>query len=164
MEERWIWHYKSQFGDLFATFSEQALHRLHWHPPTDPTLLSAQKHPSPAVHALAQAVQNQLEEYGRGSRHHFELPMHLEGRPFQKQVWQSLLSIPYGATCPYSELARMVHKPLAVRAVATAVGQNPICLLLPCHRVIRSDGTIGGYSGGVEAKRLLLALEGNTLA
>lgn len=85
-----------------------------------------------------------------------------DGTPFQKEVWHALCRIPRGTTVTYAELARMIRKPRAVRAVANAVGANPLAPLVPCHRVVRSDGTLGGYSakGGIRTKRALLESEG----
>ncbi len=89
----------------------------------------------------------------------------LSGTPFQKKVWKSLLEIPKGKTVTYKELAKKIGKPKAVRAVANAVGANPIIIEIPCHRVVRSDGSLGGYSGrgGIVAKRKLLVSEGVTI-
>ncbi|MFZ3011789.1 MAG: methylated-DNA--[protein]-cysteine S-methyltransferase [Minisyncoccia bacterium] len=86
----------------------------------------------------------------------------LKGTSFQKKVWKMLLKIPRGRTITYKELAKEIRKPKAVRAIANAVGKNPIPIIIPCHRVIRSDGTLGGYSGkgGVKTKRALLKKEG----
>lgn len=86
----------------------------------------------------------------------------LKGTDFQKKVWRALLEIPKGKTITYKELAKKINKPKAIRAVANAVGANPITIKIPCHRVIRSDGSLGGYSGkgGVKTKRALLEKEG----
>ncbi|MDE2399797.1 MAG: MGMT family protein [Patescibacteria group bacterium] len=86
----------------------------------------------------------------------------LQGTPFQKTVWGALLKIPKGKTVTYKELAKSIGKPSAIRAVANAVGKNPMAPFIPCHRVVRSDGTLGGYSakGGIKAKRALLVKEG----
>jgi methylated-DNA-[protein]-cysteine S-methyltransferase len=86
----------------------------------------------------------------------------LKGSPFQKKVWQALLKIPKGKTLSYKDLAKKIGKPRAVRAVGNAVGRNPCAPYIPCHRVVRSDGTLGGYSGkgGVKTKRVLLIKEG----
>ncbi len=86
----------------------------------------------------------------------------LKGTPFQKKVWKELLKIKKGSVVTYTELAKRVGKPLAVRAVANAVGVNPVTVMIPCHRVVRSDGTLGGYSGkgGIKTKRELLCKEG----
>lgn len=102
----------------------------------------------------------QLEEYFDGDRKEFDLPLELSGSAFQKDVWLSLAQIPYGETVSYAELAMMVGRPTAFRAVGQANGANPIPIVLPCHRVIASGGTLGGYGGGLETKRRLLTLEG----
>jgi methylated-DNA-[protein]-cysteine S-methyltransferase len=108
---------------------------------------------------LSRAV-TQLEEYFAGKRTEFDLPLELEGTAFQKDVWMTLAEIPYGKTISYAELASMVGRPSAFRAVGQANGANPIPIVLPCHRVIASGGGIGGYGGGLDMKRRLLALEG----
>jgi methylated-DNA-[protein]-cysteine S-methyltransferase len=101
----------------------------------------------------------QLDEYFAKRRRRFDLPLALSGTDFQKQVWTALAEIPYGETISYAELARWVGRPLAFRAAGQANGANPIPVILPCHRVIAADGTIGGYGGGLPTKRLLLDLE-----
>lgn len=105
------------------------------------------------------AAIRELDEYFAGRRTSFTLPVEPEGTPFQRAVWQELTRIPYGTTISYKELARRLHRPTAVRAVARAVGQNPLSIFLPCHRVIGTDGSLTGYAGGLEAKRFLLRLE-----
>ena len=102
----------------------------------------------------------QLAEYFAGKRTEFDLPLELEGTQFQSDVWLSLAEIPYGKTISYAELASMVGRPSAFRAVGQANGANPIPIVLPCHRVIASGGGIGGYGGGLDMKRQLLAIEG----
>jgi methylated-DNA-[protein]-cysteine S-methyltransferase len=102
----------------------------------------------------------QLKEYFSGHRRRFDLPLDLRGTDFQKLCWQELLKIPYGGTRSYAEIARAIGNPLAVRAVGLANGQNPIAIIVPCHRVIGSDGSLTGYGGGLETKRRLLELEG----
>jgi methylated-DNA-[protein]-cysteine S-methyltransferase len=101
----------------------------------------------------------QLDEYFAKKRTTFDLPLSLSGTEFQEQVWLALAEIPYGETISYAELARWVGRPQAFRAVGQANGANPIPVILPCHRVIAADGTIGGYGGGLPMKRVLLALE-----
>ena len=103
----------------------------------------------------------QLEEYFAGERTEFDLPMDLDGTPFQQAVWAELSRIPYGETISYGELARRVGRPRGPRAVGQANGKNPIAIVVPCHRVVASNG-IGGYGGGLTVKRALLALEGIT--
>jgi methylated-DNA-[protein]-cysteine S-methyltransferase len=101
----------------------------------------------------------QLEEYFAHERTEFDIPMELDGTSFQKEVWAELSRIPYGDTISYGELARRVGRPKAPRAVGQANGRNPIAIIVPCHRVLASNG-IGGYGGGLPMKRALLALEG----
>jgi methylated-DNA-[protein]-cysteine S-methyltransferase len=102
----------------------------------------------------------QLEEYFAGKRRLFDLPLELSGTPFQRDVWTTLAEIPYGETVSYAELAAMVGRPTAFRAVGQANGAHPIPIVLPCHRVVASGGRIGGYGGGLPVKRKLLTLEG----
>jgi O-6-methylguanine DNA methyltransferase len=101
----------------------------------------------------------QVVEYLEGKRSDFDLPLDLRGTPFQRSVWNALLEIPYGVTRSYADVARAVRNPNAVRAVGTANGTNPIPLVVPCHRVIATGGKLGGYGGGLDLKRRLLAME-----
>jgi methylated-DNA-[protein]-cysteine S-methyltransferase len=105
----------------------------------------------------------QLDEYFAGRRRSFDLPVDLAGSPFQRRVWEALRAIPYGETISYGELARRVHPSASPRAVGTANGRNPVCVIVPCHRVIGADGSLTGYAGGLERKRLLLDLESGVL-
>jgi len=113
----------------------------------------------PGKSALVGALRRQLDEYFAGRRREFELPLAHPGTPFQEKVWNALLRIPYGATRSYQDVAREVGHPRTVRAVGTANGMNRICILVPCHRVLNSNGDLGGYGGGLWRKRLLLELE-----
>ncbi len=106
------------------------------------------------------AARQQIDEYFAGIRQVFSLPIGFSGSEFQNKVWETLQSIPYGNTLSYASLAQKVGRPAAVRAVANAVGANPISILVPCHRIIGSNGSLTGYAGGLSAKRLLLQLEG----
>jgi methylated-DNA-[protein]-cysteine S-methyltransferase len=104
----------------------------------------------------------QLDEYFTGTRTRFELPLDLQGgTAFQQSVWQALLSIPPGGTTSYGALSRSVGQAAAVRAVGAAVGRNPVSIVVPCHRVLGSDGSLTGYAGGLERKEALLRLEAN---
>ena len=103
---------------------------------------------------------SQLGEYFAGKRREFALPLAPVGTEFQLRVWNALRSIPYGAVRNYADIARAIGQPGAARAVGQANGCNPLPIVIPCHRVIASDGTIGGYSGGLAIKHRLLALEG----
>jgi methylated-DNA-[protein]-cysteine S-methyltransferase len=107
---------------------------------------------------FAEAVR-QLDAYFAGRLRQFDLPLAPKGTAFQQRVWQALLDIPYGETVSYGELARRISRPSAVRAVGAANGQNPLSIVIPCHRVIGSDGRLVGYGGGLPAKSALLALE-----
>jgi methylated-DNA-[protein]-cysteine S-methyltransferase len=101
----------------------------------------------------------QLEEYFRGRRQSFDLPLALVGTPFQVAVWTQLAAIPYGRTVSYREVARRVGRETATRAVGAAVGANALSIVVPCHRVVGQDGSLTGYGGGLHHKRWLLALE-----
>lgn len=105
-------------------------------------------------------VIRQLEAYFAGKLEQFELPLSPEGTDFQLTVWEALRSIPYGETISYGELAERIENPKAVRAVGGANGKNPIAIIIPCHRVIGSDGTLTGFGGGLPIKEALLTLEG----
>lgn len=111
-----------------------------------------------------QAVMRQLDGYFAGTRRDFDLPLAPEGTPFQLRVWEALRTIPYGRTWSYRELAAAVGNVQAVRAVGLANGRNPLPIVIPCHRVIGSDGSLTGYGGGLPVKRALLALERRVLA
>lgn len=108
---------------------------------------------------VLEATCTQLNGYFDGRRQEFSLPLLLCGTEFQKQVWQELLTIPYGTTVSYAELARRIGRPKSVRALANAVGANPIGIIVPCHRIIGSDGSLTGYAGGLDAKAYLLQSE-----
>lgn len=107
-------------------------------------------------------VVEQLAEYFSGSRTRFDVPLDLVGTPFQRAVWTALLAIPYGETVSYGELARVLGRPTAARAVGLANGHNPISIIVPCHRVVGSGGSLTGYGGGIARKRHLLDFEAQT--
>ena len=104
-------------------------------------------------------VMRQLNAYFAGELREFEIPLLMLGTEFQKRVWKTLQTIPYGETMSYGELAKKIGDPKAVRAVGAANGQNPIPIIVPCHRVIGSDGSLTGFGGGLENKKKLLELE-----
>lgn len=112
---------------------------------------------------VSNETRRQLEEYFAGNRKAFSIPLHPVGTDFQLRVWNALLNIPYGATMSYSQIAAGIGRPEAVRAVAGAIGANGISILIPCHRVIGSNRSLTGYAGGLEAKRMLLEIEGKRL-
>ena len=111
------------------------------------------------VEPLQQAVQ-ELQRYFAGEKLAFSCPLDLQGTPFQISVWQALKDIPYGETRSYAEIAQATGCPAAVRAVGAANGANPVAIIVPCHRVIGSNGTLTGYGGGLPTKSWLLSLEG----
>jgi methylated-DNA-[protein]-cysteine S-methyltransferase len=104
-------------------------------------------------------VRRQMDEYFAGTRQEFDLQLNAHGSGFQKRVWAALLEIPYGETASYGQIARQLGSPDAARAVGLANGQNPISIIVPCHRVIGADGSLTGYGGGLPAKQFLLSLE-----
>ena len=110
--------------------------------------------------ALLDEAENQLREYFEGQRKSFDLPLSLHGTPFQLAVWDALREIPYGQTRSYGDIARQLGKSGAARAVGMANYRNPICIFVPCHRVIGADGSLIGYAGGLDKKEALLKLEG----
>jgi len=112
-----------------------------------------------AAHAMQHYVR-ELEEYFAGQRRAFSFPLDLRGTDFQRACWQALLQIPYGETRSYADIARAVGRPQGFRAVGMANNRNPVAIVVPCHRVIASDGTLCGYGGGLDIKRKLLQLEG----
>ncbi len=104
-------------------------------------------------------AKREIQEYFDGKRRTFETPLAMQGTVFQNLVWETLRGIPYGETLSYTELAKKIDKPSAFRAVAQANAQNPLAIIVPCHRVINADGELGGYSAGLERKSWLLAFE-----
>lgn len=117
------------------------------------------------THPILTETERQLGEYFVGYRKHFALTLDMRGTPFQKEVWQALLAIPFGQIRTYGQLARQLGNPTATRAVGAANARNPISIIVPCHRVIGSSGKLTGFAGGLETKERLLHLEqsGTTL-
>lgn len=113
-----------------------------------------------ANHHAEKAV-DQLRDYFAGKRRRFDVPLHLEGTKFQQRAWAEMIEIPFGTTISYAQQARRIGNPRATRAVGTANGANPVPIIVPCHRVVASDGSLGGYALGLAMKRRLLALEGS---
>lgn len=112
-----------------------------------------------ADHALLHAAAHQLDEYFARKRTRFDLPLDLVGTEFQRAVWRELTKIPFGQTTSYAQQAQRIGNPKALRAVGAANGRNPLSIVVPCHRVIGTNGSATGYAGGLERKRYLLALE-----
>lgn len=157
-------------GPMLAGASERGLHLLEF---TDRRMLETQIRrlvrrtgglPVPGRSRLLDQVDSELGEYFAGERREFTVPLAAAGTEFQTAVWEELRTIPYGETRSYSEQAAAIGRPSAVRAVARANGDNPIAILVPCHRVVGADGSLTGYGGGLPRKRFLLDLErGDTL-
>ena len=114
--------------------------------------------------AALRTAREQLEAFFAGELQNFNLPLRMTGTPFQKQVWQGLLEIPYGTTISYATLATQIGRPGASRAVGAANGRNPIGIIVPCHRVIGADGTLTGYGGGLDRKEWLISHEASVVA
>jgi methylated-DNA-[protein]-cysteine S-methyltransferase len=110
-------------------------------------------------HEVVRETARQLKEYFAGARKKFDIPLAPQGTPFQTRVWNSISSVKYGESITYSELARRAGHPGAVRAAGTATGRNPITIIVPCHRIVGSDGSLTGYAGGLDRKRALRELE-----
>lgn len=148
----------SPLGDLLLTFDDAALLGVHFADrPHVPAV--AARGPRDDAHPIARLAAEHLARYFRGERTSPGLPIRLQGTPFQRTVWDALRSIGHGDTVSYAALARRVGAPAAVRAVGAAVGRNPVSILLPCHRVVGSDGSLTGYAGGLPRKTALLRLE-----
>lgn len=113
--------------------------------------------------ALLATAAQQILEYFAGQRRAFTLPLNPDGTPFQQRVWQALQEIPYGHVISYKQLAQRIGQPTALRAVGGANHRNPLPIVIPCHRVIAADGSLGGFGGGLEIKRALLELESGSL-
>ncbi|MBB5017935.1 methylated-DNA-[protein]-cysteine S-methyltransferase [Chitinivorax tropicus] len=149
----------SPLGDMLATANAQGLTGLYfvdqrYYPGVQATWLSQPDH------LLFQALAAQLVDYFAGVTAPFDLPLAPIGTPFQQQVWRQLLAIPAGHTWRYGEIACQLGCPQGARAVGAAVGRNPISIVIPCHRVIGSNGSLTGYAGGLPRKQHLLLLEG----
>lgn len=110
-------------------------------------------------HAPLRQAKRELQEYFNGKRTRFTIKLTLQGTPFQRAVWKAIAGVGFGKTIPYAELARRAGRPGCARAVGAATGRNPIGIIVPCHRIVGSNGTLTGYAGGLAKKRALLALE-----
>jgi methylated-DNA-[protein]-cysteine S-methyltransferase len=145
----------SPMGSLLLVGDGECLHALHL---TSPYPASPPPGATADDRAFRRAVR-QLDEWFAGRRRAFDLPLELHGTEWQRRVWDVLLEIPFGETVTYGEVARRAGRPGAARAVGHAVGRNRVAIIVPCHRVVAAGGAIGGYTGGLENKRWLLAHE-----
>lgn len=151
------WKMKTPVGPLYLVATEKGLSGAFWSE-KDIAYADHLRGNDPITHHLMHA-ERELKEYFSGKRKDFNVVLDLEGTDFQKKVWQQLRKIPYAKTISYQELAKRIKNEKACRAVGSANGKNPVSIIVPCHRVITSQGTIGGYNGGLEAKRCLLEVE-----
>jgi methylated-DNA-[protein]-cysteine S-methyltransferase len=147
----------SPIGTLLIAGDAQAVRRIHF--PIDGKAVAPEAGWQPSARGPVAEAIRQLREYFAGRRTTFDLPLEPAGTPFQRAVWRALQDIPYGETISYGELARRVGNPKASRAVGSANGANPLPIVIPCHRVIAGDGSLGGFGGGLPTKQSLLVLE-----
>ncbi|GGP38122.1 methylated-DNA--[protein]-cysteine S-methyltransferase [Streptomyces abikoensis] len=153
----------SPYGPLTLVATDGVLSGLYMtgqrHRPPQESFGDREDEPLDADGPFPEAIR-QLTAYFAGERTGFDLPLRLEGTPFQRRVWEELRRIPYGRTVSYGELAERLGAPGAARAVGLANGKNPVGIIVPCHRVVGASGDLTGYGGGLERKRRLLAHEG----
>lgn len=155
MTERKTYH--STLGDLLLEAENRTLTMCKW---SDTTIHDNEGCVSSCSKGgFLDIVSSQLDEYLAGKRKTFDIPLADRGTPFDNIVWNLIASIPYGDTMSYSQIARMTGRPGGARTVANACRRNPLCIFVPCHRVIAADGSLSGYSGGRERKKRLLQLE-----
>jgi len=166
MKRIFIHSFKTPYGELLAGDFQGELCLLDWKYRRMRTTIDKRLKVGLAAEyqeqesELIQNVKEQLGEYFRKERTEFDIPLKLVGTPFQQSVWQELMKIPFGKTETYLGISQKMNNEKAIRAVASANGANAISILVPCHRVIGSDGKLVGYAGGLRAKEKLLALEG----
>lgn len=145
----------SPVGTLLITATEKGIRHILFDDIADVDLPDQPN----AQDVFIQQAKAQLIEYFNGQRQDFDLPLDIQGTTFRKKVWQALQTIPYGQCWSYADLAQRIGQSKAMRAVGSANGKNPLCIVIPCHRVIAKDGGLGGYTGGLERKQWLLELE-----
>lgn len=152
----------SPVGELTLVASEHGLAAVLWEN-DDPKRVRLEPRVERQDHPVLDEAGQQLGEYFAGQREAFDLPLDFKGTDFQKSVWAALLTIPFGETRSYADIAGQIGKPSACRAVGAANGRNPISIIAPCHRVVGANGALTGFAGGLDAKRYLLGLEGGSL-
>jgi methylated-DNA-[protein]-cysteine S-methyltransferase len=177
-ERIWYWRMSSPIGDLILAATAEGLREIEFasHVPEvaftarlrerglEPVRLERLESADPAVRQILERAAGELAEYFGGQRTRFDVPLDWGAMaPFQQAVLEATAAVPFGRVDTYAGIARRIGKPGATRAVGNALGRNPIPVIVPCHRVIRSDATLGGYTGGLEIKQHLLGLEGVTL-
>lgn len=152
--------YNSPIGHLLLIASKQGLREIYFDYDQSRLAKVREQYGWTESDAALKEVSRELDEYFAGKLREFTVPLDLHGTDFQLRCWHSLLEIPYGETCSYADLARKVGSPRGFRAVGMANHDNPIPIIVPCHRVITSDRKLGGYGGGLSVKEQLLRLEG----
>ena len=152
-----FYHYfDTPAGTILCTSDGNAITGMHWKVFKDAPIPAADWTERADIFA---PIMTELAEYFAGKRTAFSTKHQASGTPFQQAVWSELLKIPYGRTTTYQTIATAIGRPKAVRAVGTAIGHNPISIVVPCHRVLASSGGLGGYAGGLASKQLLLNIE-----
>jgi O-6-methylguanine DNA methyltransferase len=161
------WHrFGTPFGTMYAASTERGLSRVSWSQPGVRAFEEQLEQRFPGVPVIhdrdaLEPVERQIVEYFEGERTGFDLDVDLRSvSDFDRRVLDVTARIPYGEVLPYAEVARRIGRPRASRAVGGALGRNPVAIVVPCHRVIRTDGSLGGYGGGVQYKKRLLGIEG----
>jgi methylated-DNA-[protein]-cysteine S-methyltransferase len=152
----------SPLGELKLVASGEGLAAILWEN-DDPKRIRLRPVQEDKNHPVLVETQQQLTDYFAGKRQTFSVALAFAGTEFQKKVWQALLTIPFGETRSYAQIAGQIGHPKAMRAVGAANGKNPISIIAPCHRVIGADGKLTGFAGGLEAKACLLTLESKTV-
>ena len=146
-------HYDTPLGKMEITANEDAVLSIHFVDKVQPVKRNA----------VTDLARQQMLEYFAGERETFDLPMAPEGTEFQRMVWRALTQVAYGETCSYADIANRINKPKAVRAVGAANGKNPMTIVVPCHRIVGSDGSLTGYASGTDKKAWLLNHESQSL-
>lgn len=147
-----IYYIDSPLGKLLARFENELLEKLEFSEPLGKNTSS--------IPVYVSIIEKQVKSYFEGKIQDFNIPYNLKGTDFQKTVWNKLLEIPYGKTISYGKLAALLGNPRKIRAVANAIGKNPLPIIIPCHRVVGKNGELTGYLGGLRRKKQLLELEG----
>lgn len=143
----------NKLGTLLVAINQNKITKISFNQPAKPSTGIKPK--------VVNELENQLMEYINGHRKSFQIPFHMVGKEFQMQVWEKLLEIPYGKTISYGKLAAQLGDVKKIRAVANAVGKNPLPIIIPCHRVVGMHGHLTGYIGGLAIKKLLIGIESN---
>jgi methylated-DNA-[protein]-cysteine S-methyltransferase len=155
--------FDSPVGELKLVASEKGLVAILW-PDDNPARVRLNSPIGDTENPILVETERQLRDYFAGNLKEFTLPLDPHGTAFQKRVWDALLTIPFGETRSYAQIARQIGTPTAYRAVGAANGRNPLSIVAPCHRVIGTNGALTGFAGGLATKQKLLALEGDLAA